>query len=212
MRKKDGIEMEVRPRAVKWDVDKRVSLLVFGENAVAPSGRYLMRGGICFPMMTESGGLQGFAVMCGLNMRTGKVYVFEEKPFKVIDHVINDNILELEGLSSWFPDIWKLYFADHFFYHQNYVSAKKYRTKIYRSDMINPKPAMIQTEWRDDDQAMHTVFEKDLQNELLYEEDGEVHMQMKMFTAGTEKILPALHALSCALNGMEKYRIDNDVN
>jgi hypothetical protein len=204
--------MEVRPKAVKWDVDNRLSILVFGENAIAPTGRYLMRGGICFPMMTEADGLQGFAVMCGMNLESKKTYVFEEKSFKVIDHVITNGVLELEGLSTWFPELWRIYFANHFFYRQNYTTAKKYRTRIYRSDMIQPKPAIMQVEWKDDDQAMHTIFEKDLLNELLYAEDGRVHLEMKMFTAGDDsKELPALHALSCALNGMDRYRIDYDI-
>jgi hypothetical protein len=204
--------MEVRPKAVKWDIDNRLSHLIFSDNAIAPSGRYLMRGGISFPMMTETEGLQGYAVMCGMNVKTKKIYVFEEKEFKVIDHVISDGHLEYEGIASWFPDVWKIYFADTFFYHQNFVTAKKYRVKIYRSPMAQPNPAMIESHWKDDDQAMHTVFEKDLLNELLYAEDGEVHRQMKLYTAGNEKVLPALHALCCALNGMEKYRIDYDIN
>ena len=200
-----------RPIAVEWDTENLISKLIFDENSIAPTGRYLMRGGICFPMMTDLG-FSGYAILCGRNMVTKTNYVFEEREFKVINHLIEDEKLIYEGLSSWFPEMWKTYFADTFFFNQDYETQKKYRTQIFRSALANPSPRFLQVRWQDKQQPMHTIFEKDTLGQLKYRSKGGLKKQMEIYSTGETEDLPALHALKCALVGMDKYIIDYDIH
>lgn len=59
---------------------------------------------------------------------------------------------------------------------------------------------------------MHTIFEKDTLGQLKYRSKGGLKKQMEIYSTGETEDLPALHALKCALVGMDKYIIDYDIH
>lgn len=194
----------IKPYAVQWNEEDMNSTLFFNPESIAPTGRYLIRGGICFPKITELG-LVGHAVMCGRSLDDNKVYVFDEREFVVIDHIIENNVIEYHGVTPWFIDMWQTFYGDTFFYQQDFEVAKKYRMQILKSAMIEPKPRFIECKRKDDDQSMHTLFEKDMTGKLVYSGKSKVYREMREFGADPKKEYTALHALTCALNGLERY-------
>jgi hypothetical protein len=52
---------------------------------------------------------------------------------------------------------------------------------------------------------MHTLFEKDMTGNLIYSRSSKIYSEMQQFEADIEQKYPALHALTCALNGYERY-------
>lgn len=204
----------MKPKAVTWNQEKGYSRLIFGEDDVvssgAPSGEYLMRGGLAFPMLLDDKiTIRGYAIMCGLNVKTGVIYVFEEFEYFSIDNIIEDNKLLFEGLAGQIPIWWKYYFADSFFVNQDFDTKRKYSRQLIRSYLANPSPRFLQVHWKNEDQPIQSIYEKDAIGKLIYRKNGVLFLEMEMFRADSERVLPALHALKCAITGIEKYRIAN---
>ncbi len=203
----------VKPEAAKFDVENRYSTLIFDpEKSIAPTGRYLMRGGICFPTLCDDG-VTGHAIMTGTNIKTNITYVFEEYKFVCIDHILKeDQTIEHHGLSQFLNRVWNDYFAKSYFFNQDYTTQKRYRSQIHRSDMIEPKPMFLELTWKDDSQSINAIFEKESFHRLFYRKKGEIMADMQKYSAKTDAFLPALHALKCAINGLEIYRIKDMAN
>ena len=194
-----------RPYIKSYDVERKISELFFQKDQAVPSGEYYLRGGICFPVINDDG-ISGYATMCGKHLGSGVIYVLEEQEFCTIDHIKSQTgRIEFKGLSTWFNDCWTNYFADSYYYHQDYETCKKYRLQVIRSIMINPKPHFIEIKWQDADQAMHTIFEKDMLNQLKYSSKGKIYQEMQEYNATPDEKYPALHALKCALAGYDRY-------
>lgn len=196
----------IEPYTVKWNKDRYTSTLFFDDDkSLAQTGEYLVRGGVCFPVVTDKS-IKGYAVLCGMNMSDKTVYLFNEREFVVIDHVIEANRVEYHGISVWFNEMWSKYFADTYFYRQDYDVSKKYQNQIIRSDMIEPKPRFVQSKNKDEDQSMHTLYEKDITGKFRYSA-GQVWEEMQLYDKNDKAVYPALHALQCCLNGFDKYFI-----
>ena len=195
----------IKPSSVFWDTEDLNYKLFFDDSeSIAPTGKYLIRGGVCFPMITDEG-LNGHAVLCGRSLDNGKIYVFEESKFIVVDHIWNGNKVEYEGIIPWLLDMWRTYYGDTFFYQQNFEVVKKYRLQMIKNMMLEPKPRFIECKRKDNDQSMHTLFEKDMTGNLIYSRSSKIYSEMQQFEADIEQKYPALHALTCALNGYERY-------
>jgi len=195
-----------RPFLAHFNTERQTSALYFNEGSPIPEGHYYMRGGICFPVPVD-GSISGYAVMCGRNLVSNVIYVFEEREFFTIDHVIDGEKggIKLKGLSTWFNDCWTRYYADTFYFHQDHETCQKYRLQVVRSPMIANKPHFVEIKWSDDNQAMHTVFEKDILQQLKYSKDGKVYQQLQEYNADQDGVYPALHSLKCALSGYDRY-------
>lgn len=206
----------IEPIAVKWNEDK-TSSLVFSEESLAPSGKYLMRGGITFPRVTSKG-LTGFAIMAGRHIESGIIYIFNEVEFCTIDHVFSDDNSQVEfyGVGPWLISVWNKYFADTFFYKQDYDVARKFRTQIYRSKQIEPKPRFLESKKHDSDQSMHSIYELDMLSKLKYKKSSKVNEDIIAYNAvfnnkestkadKESKDYVALHALKCVVDGFSRY-------
>lgn len=203
----------VRPVAATLDLETRLSNLVFAENSRVPSGQYRMRGGITFPMIAKVDGMQsikGFAVMCARDEKTGTIYLMEQFEFVSIEHILDQNKVEVKfaGIGNWFMDMWRVYYGNTFFYNQRFEVGRKYRNQILRSPLVTPKPKFLESPVDDKDQALHSVFEADMLGRLKYP-DGKVYLDMKENQANPDNDYIALNAFTCAINGLNKYKLRN---
>lgn len=207
----------VAPTRCVADLKRRRVRLEFdppGDSA-APWGWYEMRGGVCWPVIGEVG-LEGCIVMTGRHVETGVVYVFEEREFVTIDHILDDDEkIRYEGLCTWFPKIWASYFARRFHQRQHQLTTERYEVQVRRCRPIVPKPVWFDTIWDEDETALAVVYEHDAAGRLKFRSRGPVHLEMQEFQA--ERVAsrqerrrvpptteyPALHALTCTLVGFD---------
>ena len=201
------------PTNINYNLEDRTSTLFFDDK---PLGKYFLRGGICFPVMSHMNGgldIQGFAVMCGQEISTGTVYVFEQIGFITIDNILNieTSLIDHHGLAGWFNKMWGTYFADHYFWSQKDVVARKYRTEIHRSKMIKPMPYFQELDEMDNTQADIAIWRLVKLKLLKFDADSDVHQALARTKKdatqqSTLKIEdPAMHALRCAVSGLERY-------
>jgi len=180
--------------------------LWFGENSVAPDGEYYVRGGICWPTNVELRVVTGFAVVAGLHLASGTVYVLDERPFVVIDHVLGgDGLIAHHGCASWLTRAWAKYRADVFYWHQDILTAKRYRLQVIRSANVVPQPQFAEVAWDDDDAARLVVLELEATGRLRYRRESELHNDILACGADPEGEHPAMHALTCLCAGLDRY-------
>lgn len=175
-----------------------------------PQGNFDIRGGICFPteFQDEHGNfdIQGFAVLVGFDLDKKIFTVFEECSFIVIDNILNDDqLIEHQGISSWFSACWSRYYSRKYYWHQDAEMAKRYRLEIGRSQMIEPKPSFIEVPWGNDSDARHIVWKYVKAKKLRYQKGSELHTQLELAKKGENRMYPAVHALQCALMGMARF-------
>ena len=168
-----------------------------------------MRGGVCWPIQYEWKGqvdTAGYALMAGHEIKTGKVFVFEQIQWVTIDNILEDNnILRYLGLSHWFNKVWAEYFADAYFWQQQDELARRFRLQVLRSVMINPKPHFIETPYSDTSDLVSCIWRM-LKGNLLFREAGTIlEDQLTSVKAGDKQVLPAIHALGCCLLGLERF-------
>jgi len=192
-----------KPTHVEYNVDNQTSILwIEGKPK-----EYYMRGGICWPMTVERGGVQdvfGHAVMAGFDIKTGEIRVFEEREWVVVHSILNkDHHIEFEGLAPWLRKLWSEYFALDFFWHQSKVLTKSYRLEVFRSDVIQPKPSFTHIDWSDDEAALHTLWKHVKLKTLITERPSAELLRERKY--GEKQILPAIHALQCLVEGLERY-------
>lgn len=200
---------EIKPmqKAARLDTDR--IRLWFQPNSPVPDGDYLMRGGICWPISTPEG-WQGAALVTGRHEETGAIYVLEEKPFVCIDHIVlPGGALDHEGLAPWFSEMWGTWFCLTYYWNQDTATKRQYVRDVLRSPMVEPKPVIPQVQWQDWESALSQVFLLDAQGRLVYRRAGMVVDAMEVYRASLvnprPEILPALHALVCAVTGLAKF-------
>jgi len=200
-----------RPTIRRYDAEQKTSHLFFGNKEHPLNGEYYMRGGICFPVPVRIGadnGANGFALMCGMNVDTKKVYVFEETAFLTIDHIVGTGgDVEMEGLCGWLNECWSYYFAKQFYWHQDPETKKTYMLDILRSAMIKPHPVLVHIDWNDDHQIEHVLWRLGNTGVMKLRADGQLHDCLRLLEVQTEnaQIIPGVHALKCALAGLLRY-------
>lgn len=178
-----------------------VSVLEFPPESSAPSGRYYMRGGICWPDYSQP----GYAVIVGRHLATSVLWVLDERRFAVVDHILRDDGgIEYEGIAPWVVGMWSRYYCDHYYDHQHGETRRKYLLQVLRSPAIQPKPHFAEVEWDDPGQPLHSIHEADALGRLKYRASGELFAAMQQHAADNEIIPPALHAAMCAVAGHER--------
>lgn len=201
--------MTTRTVSRTMDLDRRQSILRFapGEGG-PPDGRYTMRGGICWPIVTDpaTNQMEGFALMAGRHEPTGVVYVVAQRPFVTIDHVQDaDGRIRHEGLSTWFVDCWAQWFADLYCWRQPWETNCRHLKQVLDSPMVQPKPHFVELDWADDADARLIVHETEAEDRLVYERESPLHraiMEYSVADPADRGRFPAVHALTCALYGM----------
>ena len=173
-----------------------------------PSGRFLVRGGICWPdrydQKTDS--VRGCAIVAGYNLATDRAYVFDEQPFACIDHIVNPQTREVlhEGLAPWFAKVYSLMLADTFYVWQPDPERDRWERECRHSVTLqaNPPRFVAAPEWGDVGRGESLIWEWFTRRRLFYRPDRDIAAAVKSHRRGEDKFLPsALHALACCLSG-----------
>lgn len=199
--------MMIKPIGKHYDDHRRTSRLYFDDH---PTMECHMRGGICWPIQYEENGqldTNGYAIMAGMDVKTGVVYVFEQEQWVSIDNIINpeDGSMRYVGLSHWFNRVWQEYFGSSFFFHQNFELARRYRLQIYRSPMVYPNPKFKLLPPTDAHDMVSTIWRYVKEGRLKYERGQILDSQLMAVKSGDKQVLPAVHALGCLLAGLDRY-------
>lgn len=200
-----------RPTIRLYNTEQKISELTFGTKSNPMNGSYYLRGGICFPVPVRLGadkGAGGFVLICGCNVTTKKIYVFEDRSFLTIDHIVGqDGSVEFEGLSGWLNECWSYYFARDFYWHQDDQTKKTYMLDILRSTMIKPRPRFLHIDWTDDNQIEHLIWRLGNTGVMKFKADSELHESLRLLEVQTDnrQIIPGVHALKCALAGLMRH-------
>jgi hypothetical protein len=183
------------------------------KTSVAPSGDYYLRGGICWPLYVPSDlALRGHALIVGHHVDSDRRYVLEERTFVTMDHVIEPepgrgHVVKFEGLGAWFNRIWGLYAVDRYYVFQEEQVCRRWLLSAIRSNLVMPKPHILKTKWDNDETAMLLVRELNAMDKIFYRKRESmplgVFADLENHNADPDGVYPALHALKCALYGME---------
>lgn len=198
----------IKPVNSHFDRDRNATVLYFPDES---SAEYDIKGAICFPVSYEflqGIHVDGFALIAGQDVATKKVTVFEQRKFVVIDSIVNPatQAIEFPGLAPWFNEMWAKYYGRKFFYHQEPEIVRKYHLEIIRSPMIQPKPGLVEIDWQNDDDALHTVWRYIATKRFTAEKGSELQNQFEMVKATEKKqVYPAVRALECLLMAYDKY-------
>lgn len=170
---------------------------------------YRMRGGVCFPMMIHLGGrtdIQGFILMSGQNIKTKQVRIFEQTEFIVVEPILDDKqLVEFQGIENWLNMCFSRYFARQFFWNQDFELAKKYRLEIIRSQMIEPKPRMMEVPWVDEKEAMSIIWKYIKLGRITWDAGSILDRALEQVKNDDKIMLPAVHALTVLLSGIERF-------
>lgn len=201
------------PESRFFDVKRRTSHLAFAGESKKLNGEYLMRGGVCWPIQvqTEEGArLEGAAVMCGYNVDTDRIIVFEETEFICVDHVLDPETHEVEfrGVCDWFNLCWQRYYAQTFCYHHDALTHKKHLLEVLRSKAINPKPVFLESIWKETALADNVVWHKREINRLFFP-DKLVAKALGVMAVRPDAVLPIFEALRSAVWGFDQRPFRN---
>lgn len=170
---------------------------------------FYMRGGICWPMTIEVGGVtdvQGFILMAGQDVNSKKVHVFEQKPFVVVQNIIGeDGRIQFSGVVQFLNTCHSRYFARDYFWNQDFNLKKSCHLEIIRHHEIEPKPAFIEIEWSDTSEAMTNIWKYVKTGRLIFDSGSELHEQLQKTKGEDKQTYPAVWALMCLLSGLERY-------
>ena len=199
-----------RPVKVVSDADRRTSRLWFDskDSQDTISGEYYLMGGISWPFAVVQGlrmTINGYAVLCGMQVNTGMITVFENTSFRSVDPIIDatGRITE-NGLTQWLNRNWMLYQARIYWWYEQGTIHERYARALYKSRMVEPKPRMIECRWSDDGSPEHLLW--------IHAAEGSLRMvsgldeEIKAGDNDPKQPCPAKHALLCALVGYEQKR------
>ena len=194
-----------QPDSVILNKDK-TSTLYWGKTETWQAYVY---GGICWPILVgpkTHQRIQGFAVLVGFHIETGKHYVLDQYPFVTVEHCIGDDgLISHHGLGAFLNSCWKYYFATKFYYRQPGETHKKYLLEIVRSQSVNPKPLMIECQWDDDAIADQSVIEKAQLKKLAWEKGSLLDVAVSELIVDPDHASPEWNALRCAMVGFDRY-------
>ena len=155
-----------RPEKAQHDTRRRTTTMRFRDGS---GGEYWMRGGIAWPVGTSKSGIlnvQGYAVLCGVHVETGKITVFEDTDFNTIEtRLVNDEegkYREMnKGISSWLNENWNRYFARSYWWHDRGLTHKGYRRQIREAERrrtIAVRLMFHEALWQDDGTPEQVLF------------------------------------------------------
>jgi hypothetical protein len=210
-----------KPKAAEADATRGTVRLTFPwdeDRKETPEGDFIMRGGVCWPMPVEMAGIQdiqGFILMAGQNVKTKKIYVFEQKTFIVIENIrevvkepgeeIGTEKVTYRGIVEWLNKNWCRYYGRRYYWHQPRALNKDYRLEISRCFAIQPKPSFVQIDWNDEAEAMTNIWKYVKTGRLYFDKDSELHEQLQKVKSDDKMQYPAVWALSCLVAGIERH-------
>lgn len=194
-----------KPTRRTYDKHRKTSWLFFDD---AEPMEVYVKGGICFPekyKTSEGIKTNGYAVLGCQDIKTQKVYIFEQMSWVTIDDILEDesNQIKWEGLSHWFNKCWTEYFGSNFYFCQEDELTKRYRIQISRSPMINPKPVMIETIAEKRENIIGNIWHW-VMTERVRMQESELHAHLIMTKEDDTQFFPAVHALGCCLMAFER--------
>ena len=190
-----------KPIATEYDAHRDTTRVLFEDQI---RGEYYMRGGIAWPLLVpDKDGrtmMQGYAVLCGINVQTDKVIVWASLPFNTIATTVTGTTVDAVSLGPWLNRQWAEWHSRSYYCYEKDESYQTFRRQIDREDLIMPKPRLLPVLWNDE-KAAESLFcqvanEKRLGMEESFANDVS-HVPMGEYC-------PARHALVCALMGIHK--------
>jgi len=196
------------PKNLSYDHAKR---LVFMEcREPEHTGRYDMRGAICWPVVTELFGktaVHGFVLVAGRNIETDKIYVFNDRLFSFLETKTDGHKIVCVGIESVFNKAWSLFYCDHYFMGgQDEDVAMKHRLQIHRSHMIQPKPKMFEVAGFDEMQAYATALQMAKTGAIVARKGGDLEQQLAFAHTRDQGLVPGVHAVECLVASYERYQ------
>lgn len=197
-----------KPYNRHFNTEQQTTILYFKERE---DMECRVRGGICFPMFVENpepgvyGDVYGYVVLGCEDINTGIVYIFEHKPFHVVDNIVEDSKIIHEGISSWLNMCWSRYYCRKFFYSQEYELSRKFRLDIHRSPMIQPKPEIIEIEAYTEPDRQRIIWERIKTKTIRYEKDSDIHRLIGLMRRGDKTVRPEIYALQVLLCGLDRF-------
>jgi len=191
------------------DIERGLGLsrLWFDDASIAPGGDYRMVGGICWPLLVGDV-FRGCAVLAGMDIKTEIIYLFEQREFSCIEHVIVDGAIVSHGLAPWFVENWARYYAHRYYWFQCDEYNQTFRLRVSRCEIIQPKPALIETHWSDDTHAQLIISDALERRKLRIRSGSPVESELNQQQADPKMgPFPALHALACALTSLGRRRL-----
>lgn len=179
----------------------RVSHLVMADES---KGRFAMRGGIAWPEAQQVGSmvsLDGFALVAGTNVDTGRTTIFEGASWMCVDirRESNPNAKPLTPLMlRW----WERYFCGRYFWHGGDRTSGYYRRDIGRSVMLVPKPALREAEWSNDADASQLLWSAAMDGTIILPES--IAQAVKAADSRPGIMCPARLALVALLVGINR--------
>lgn len=175
------------------------------------NGEYYVRGGVCWPVAVRTSdgrSAVGHAVIVGYNLQTKTYTVFDEQDFICVDPILEAGKVTFDGVANWLNQCWATFYCHYFYWHQDETTHRLYLMQVLRSAMIQPKPGFIEIPWMDE-QAVVPVMWRLGGTGRLKIDSGVLHDQLRRFQVelGAYDLCqyPAVHALVCALSGMERW-------
>ncbi|MBT3192563.1 MAG: hypothetical protein HN341_08410 [Verrucomicrobia bacterium] len=208
-----------RPEQVKIDLndrDKRHLIFPYdpedrGRPDAPKSGKYLLRGAVCWPMSVSpmiGGGFYGFALLAGMHVSSGRIHIFEEQRFATVEHVYEPSgMIERQGVASFFGRVFDTYIEVRYFCHQGLDTVRKYRRQVKETRMVaEPGPQFKRREWPEDFDPIQAVHEAIETRRLFYRRDGDAFKALQTLQARPDALGPEILALACVLRGLRRYR------
>lgn len=190
-----------RPVATEYDSHRCTTRARFTDGTM---GEYYLRGGIAWPNIeTGKDGrsvMQGYAVLCGVNVNTDKVLVWDACPFNTVSGSVMTSTVSQMPLGPWLNRQWATWYAQGYYWHDKGENHQTFRRQIHRDDGIIPKPRLSFVLW-DDDSSAESVFWL-AANEKRIAMDQEVYDAVRAIPMG--EYCAARHALVCALVGLHR--------
>lgn len=175
-----------------------------------PSGRFLVRGGICWPDQYDerTDTIHGCALIAGYNLTTDRAYIFEEIPFTCIDHILDPVTRKLlfTGLAPWFSHVYARYLGDTFYVCQPDPVRDRWEREARNTPALQVSPPRFVPcpPWGDVGNGESLIWEWMTRRRFVRFSDGPLEAEVNRYRKGEEKALPpAMHALACCLSGME---------
>lgn len=194
------------PLAARRNEQRKTVTLMFRSGKQV---EFLIRGGVCWPVAPGFGlEARGWCVLCGKDVRDGRVYLFDESPFQCIEHVgVRDgNILHL-GLTAWTNGVWARFQERLYFQGQPENEALPFIRAIAVSTTARPKPVFLDIP-ATGDQARVTLDTFRETDRMAMSDDSDTFKAIMSFRSrpGVKiETCPEAWAMAMALIGFELY-------
>jgi len=154
-------------------------------------------------------GIRGFALLGGMDVQSGIIYIFQQTSFVTIEHVLGDDGgIRFKGLCEWFNRCWSKYFGASFFYHGSGARGETYKSyllQILRSPMVDPTPHFTEILWGDNVDAELRIWEQLTLKKLQHRNDEPLMNALTSYSVDHERKSPEIFALMSLLMGFERF-------